>query len=72
MTDCRRLSLLAYYLGPNKKQVVPKWVGGCQKDRFKGNGNFLRGVKREVLNRLVWRRSVHSCWTRRLSAALIC
>jgi len=72
MTDYRRLSFLANSLGLHGKQVVLVWVGSdvINKD-LKEMGTSWEGVKREVLNRLGWRRSVRSCvGLRRLGAAV--
>jgi len=48
-------------------------MGGCCKERFKGNWYFLGGAKKEALNRLGWRRSVFSYGgLRRLGIAESC
>ena len=44
-----------------KSRMSSGGEGGCCKEGFKENGNFLEGVKREGLNRLRWRRSVRNC-----------
>ena len=47
-----------------------EWEDFIKKD-LKEMGNFSEGAKREVLNRLEWRRSVFSCiGLRRLGAAM--
>ena len=31
------------FLKLNGKQIIRGWVGGCRKERYVGNGNFLGG-----------------------------
>ena len=55
------IALLAIHLGQKKSRSSPKGVRRDHKDEFKGDWDFLGGVKGETLNRFQRRSAVCRC-----------